>query len=192
MDYEIKLFIRDLMEDNNESFEDMSKKIGITSYELQDAGAGKRKLTEKEVESIIQKYNIQEEKLEIFKRHTNTLKSFQITCKKCNSNQVTIGEFYVNTEYIPLSCCTCKTKEILEVDKQNNNEFNITCIDCKQTAKIETPLKGKQFIEISCPNCNKTESVNVDFLVSDFELEQGLEKEKITLMKLIKSALFKK
>ncbi|MFL8710760.1 hypothetical protein Q3304_08340 [Clostridioides sp. GD02377] len=97
MDYEIKLFIRDLMEDNNESFEDMSKKVGITSYELQDVGAGKRKLTEKEVESIIRKYNIQGEKLETFKRLTNTPESFQMTCKRCNSNQATI-------EIYPIRC----------------------------------------------------------------------------------------
>ncbi|HFL3653780.1 TPA: hypothetical protein ACG3P3_001504 [Clostridioides difficile] len=191
--YEIKLFIRDLMEDNNETVEDMSKKIGITSYELQDVGDGKRKLTEKEVESIIQKYSIQGEKLETFKRLTKTMKSFQITCEKCNSNQVTIGKFYVNEEYIPLSCCDCKTKGVLEVDKQNNSKgFNITCIDCKQTAKIGKASKGEQFIEISCPKCNKSEYINRDFLVSDFELDKCLEKEKTTLMKIIKSILPRK
>lgn len=186
--YEIKLFIRDLIEYNNETVEDMSKKIGITPYELQDVGAGKRKLTEKEVENIIQIYNIQGEKLETFKRLTNTMKSFQITCEKCNSNQVTIGKFYTNEEYISLSCCDCKTKGTLEADKQNNNKgFNITCTDCRQAAKIGKVSKGEQFIEISCPKCNKSESVNIDFLVSDFELDKCLEKEKTTLMKLIKT-----
>ncbi|HFL3696669.1 helix-turn-helix transcriptional regulator [Clostridioides difficile] len=191
--YEIKLFIRDLREKNNESVEHMAKKIGITSYELQEVIDGKRKLTEKEVENIIQKYNIQGKKLETLKRLTNTIKLFQITCEKCKSNQISIGKFYVNEEYISLSCCDCETEGVLEVGKQNNNKsFNITCIDCKQTAKIEKSPKGKQFIEIACPNCNKTESVNIDFLVSDFELKKYLEKEKPTLMKLIKSILPKK